>query len=41
MIHEVKKLENGRFNLVMKCEKERIVSCSKSYNEKIKDLIDF
>nr|WP_319998650.1 LytTR family DNA-binding domain-containing protein [uncultured Draconibacterium sp.] len=41
MIHEVKKLENGRFDLVMKCEKERIVSCSKSYNEKIKDLIDF
>ena len=41
MIHEVKKLENGRFDLVMKCEKERIVSCSKSYKEKIKDLIDF
>lgn len=41
MIHEVKKLDNGRFDLVMKCEKERIVSCSKSYNEKIRDLIDF
>ncbi|WP_319230880.1 LytTR family transcriptional regulator DNA-binding domain-containing protein [Draconibacterium orientale] len=41
LIHEVKKLENGRFDLVMKCEKERILSCSKSYNEKIRDLIDF
>lgn len=41
MIHEVKKLDNGRFDLVMKCEKERIVSCSKSYNEKIRDLINF
>ncbi|WP_319479843.1 LytTR family DNA-binding domain-containing protein [uncultured Draconibacterium sp.] len=41
LIHEVKRLGNGRFDLVMKCEKERIVSCSKSYNEKIRDLIDF
>lgn len=41
LIHEVKKLGNGRFDLVLKCEKERIVSCSKSYNEKIRDLIDF
>ena len=41
LIHEVKKLDNGRFDLVMKCEKERIVSCSKSYNEKIRDLINF
>lgn len=41
LIHEVKKLGNGRFDLVMKCEKERVVSCSKSYNEKIRDLIDF
>ncbi|WP_321347563.1 LytTR family DNA-binding domain-containing protein [uncultured Draconibacterium sp.] len=41
LIHEVKKLGNGRFDLVMKSEKERVVSCSKSYNEKIRDLIDF
>ncbi|WP_297097009.1 LytTR family DNA-binding domain-containing protein [uncultured Draconibacterium sp.] len=41
LIHEVKKLGNGRFDLVMKCDKERVVSCSKSYNEKIRDLIDF
>ena len=41
LIQEVKKLANGRFELVMKCEKERIISCSKSYNEKIKTIIDF
>lgn len=41
LIQEVKKLANGRYNLVMKCEKERIISCSKSYNEKIKTIIDF
>lgn len=41
LIHEVKKLGNGRFDLVMKCEKERVVSCSKNYNEKIRDLIEF
>ncbi|WP_347839485.1 LytTR family DNA-binding domain-containing protein [uncultured Draconibacterium sp.] len=41
LIHEVKKLGNGRFDLVMKCEKERVVSCSKSYNDKIRDLIHF
>ena len=41
MITEVKKLDNGRYDLVMKCEKERVISCSKSYNEKIKSIIDF
>ena len=41
LISEVKKLANGRFDLVMKCEKPRTVSCSKSYNEKIKTIIDF
>jgi two-component system LytT family response regulator len=41
LIQEVKKLANGRYDLVMKCEKERIISCSKSYNEKIKNIIDF
>jgi DNA-binding LytR/AlgR family response regulator len=41
LISEVKKLGNGRYDLVMKCEKERIISCSKSYNEKIKTIIDF
>lgn len=41
LIHEVKRMGNGRFDLVMKCRKERVVSCSKSYNEKIRDLIDF
>ncbi len=41
LIQEVKKLANGRYDLVMKCEKERIISCSKSYNEKIKTIIDF
>ena len=41
LILEVKKLDNGRYDLVMKCKKERIISCSKSYNEKIKTLIDF
>jgi len=41
LIQEVKKLTNGRYDLVMKCEKERIISCSKSYNEKIKTIIDF
>jgi DNA-binding LytR/AlgR family response regulator len=41
LITEVKKLGNGRFDLVMKCDKERIVSCSKNYNERIKSIIDF
>lgn len=41
LIQKVKKLANGRYDLVMKCEKERIISCSKSYNEKIKTIIDF
>ena len=41
LIHEVKKLGNGRFDLVMKCEKERVISCSKNYNEKIKSIIDY
>ena len=41
LIQEVKKLANGRYDLVMKSEKERVISCSKSYNEKIKTIIDF
>lgn len=41
LISEVKKLANGRYDLVMKCEKERIIQCSKSYNDKIKSIIDF
>jgi len=41
LIQEVKKLGNGRYDLVMKCEKKRVISCSKSYNEKIKSIIDF
>jgi two-component system LytT family response regulator len=41
LIGEIKKLANGRYNLIMKCDKSRIISCSKSYNEKIKSLIDF
>lgn len=41
LIKEVKKLGNGRFDLVMKCEKNRVISCSKNYNEKIKTIIDF
>lgn len=41
LISEVKKLANGRYDLVMKCEKPRIISCSKNYNEKIKTIIDF
>ena len=41
LIQEVKKLGNGRFNLVMKCEKQRVIPCSKNYNEKIKTIIDF
>lgn len=41
LISEVKKLDNGRYDLVMKCEKERVISCSKTYNEKIKSIIDF
>lgn len=41
LISEVKKLANGRYDLVMKCEKARLISCSKSYNEKIKSIIDF
>lgn len=41
LISEVKKLANGRYDLVMKCEKPRIISCSKNYNEKIKFIIDF
>lgn len=41
LISEVKKLANGRYDLVMKCEKERVISCSKSYNDKIKTIIDF
>ena len=41
LIREVKKLGNGRFNLIMKCDKERVISCSKSYNEKIKSIIDY
>ncbi|MCK5730404.1 MAG: LytTR family transcriptional regulator [Draconibacterium sp.] len=41
LISEVKKLGNGRYDLVMKCEKERVISCSKSYNEKIRSMINF
>ncbi|WP_167610491.1 LytR/AlgR family response regulator transcription factor [Maribellus sediminis] len=41
LINEVKKLDNGRYDLLMKCEKERVISCSKNYNEKIKSIIDF
>ena len=41
LINEVKKLDNGRYDLVMKCEKVRVISCSKNYNEKIKSIIDF
>ena len=41
LISEVKKLANGRYDLVMKCEKERIIQCSKNYNDKIKSIIDF
>lgn len=41
LISEVKKLANGRYDLVMKCEKSRVISCSKNYNEKIKKIIDF
>ncbi len=41
LISEVKKLANGRYDLVMKCEKERIIPCSKNYNDKIKSIIDF
>ena len=41
LINEVKKLANGRYDLVMKCEKKRIISCSRNYNEKIKSIIDF
>lgn len=41
LISEVKKLENGRYDLIMKGEKSRVVSCSKNYNEKIKSIIDF
>jgi len=41
LISEVKKLANGRYDLVMKCEKSRVISCSKNYNEKIRSIIDF
>ena len=41
LIAEVKKLANGRYDLVMKCNKERIIQCSKNYNDKIKSIIDF
>jgi len=41
LIQEVKKLGNGRYDLVMKCEKNRVISCSKNYNEQIKTIIDF
>jgi len=41
LISEVKKLANGRYDLVMKCEKRRIISCSKNYSEKIREIIDF
>ncbi len=40
-IGEIKKLANGRYDLIMKCDKSRIISCSKSYNENIKSIIDF
>ena len=40
-IGEIKKLANGRYELVMKCDKSRIISCSKSYNENIRSIIDF
>ena len=41
LIHNIKKLPNGRYDLIMKCDKERVISGSKSYNEKIKSIIDF
>jgi two-component system LytT family response regulator len=40
-IGEIKKLANGRYDVIMKCEKSRTISCSKSYNENIKSVIDF
>jgi DNA-binding LytR/AlgR family response regulator len=41
LIGEIKKLANGRYDLIMKCGKTRVISCSKNYNENIKSLIDF
>lgn len=41
LIGEIKKLGNGRYDLIMKCGKDRIIACSKNYNENIKTLIDF
>lgn len=41
LIQNVKKLGNGRFDLIMKCKKERIISTSKNYNERIKTIIEF
>jgi two-component system, LytTR family, response regulator len=41
LLGEIKKLANGRYDLIMKCGKTRVISCSKNYNENIKSLIDF
>jgi len=39
LVKEVHKLDNGRFDVVMKCDRQRILSCSKSYKNNISSLI--
>ena len=39
-IKEIKKLEDGRYDLIiMLCKKDKTMTCSKSYNDNIKDLL--
>ena len=39
LVKEVQKLDNGRFGVVMKCDRQRILNCSKNYKNNISSLI--
>lgn len=41
LIEKIKRLDNGKYDLIMQCEKERIITCSKNYNDRIKEIINF
>jgi DNA-binding LytR/AlgR family response regulator len=39
LIKEVRKLDNGRFDIIMNCDRQRILNCSKTYKDTISRLI--
>lgn len=40
LVTEVRKLDNGKFEIMMNCDKQRVLACSKNYNDNIKSLIN-